>query len=68
MIQPQNYSDHQELPTQQVTFNRLVLRQALRCAIADVARDCDSPIMMELATRSLDRATASRIRRKTVNH
>lgn len=38
--------------------------QALRKAIADVARDCNSPIMMELATRSLDRAFAARIRRK----
>ena len=37
--------------------------QALRQAIADVARDCNSPIMMELATRSLDRATAARIGR-----
>ncbi len=38
--------------------------QALRRAVADVARDCNSPIMMALATRALDRGTASRIRRK----
>jgi len=36
--------------------------QALRRAIADVARDCDDPILMEVAMRSLDSATASRIR------
>jgi len=41
--------------------------QALRRAIADAARDCESPIMMELATRSLDRATAARIRRTKNN-
>lgn len=41
--------------------------QALRRAIADVARNCNSPIMMELAARSLDRGTATRIRRKTTN-
>jgi len=38
--------------------------QALRQVLADVARDCGSPIMMEVATRSLDRATAARIRRE----
>lgn len=41
--------------------------QALRRAIAHVARDCNSPIMMELAARLLDRGTATRIRRKTTN-
>lgn len=39
--------------------------QALRRAIADVARDCDDKVLMEVASRSLDRATAARIRRKT---
>lgn len=38
--------------------------QALRRAVADVARDCDDKVLMEVATRSLDRGTASRIRRK----
>ncbi|MDD9923520.1 MAG: hypothetical protein OXQ92_14780 [Boseongicola sp.] len=38
--------------------------QALRRAIADVARDCDDKVLMQVATRSLDRATAARIRRK----
>ena len=38
--------------------------QALRRAIADVARDCDDKTLMEVATRSLDRATAARTRRK----
>lgn len=36
--------------------------QALRRAIADVARDWDDKTLMEVATRSLDRATAARIR------
>lgn len=37
--------------------------QALRRAIADVARDCGDKTLMEVGTRSLDRATAARIRR-----
>lgn len=41
--------------------------QALRQAIADVARDCDDKVLMEVATRSLDRATAVRIRRNKNN-